>query len=62
MQKPINLKALSGAINLNAESSSDNRIKVLGMVRAKATVFGPAIEYEKAIEYLMNKLWTGGSL
>ena len=63
MSKPINLKSLSGAINLNAESSSDNRIKVIGMVRAKVTAFGPAIEYSKAIEYRMAKLWTcGGAL
>jgi len=35
MSKPINLKSLSGAINLDAESSSDHRVKILGMVRAK---------------------------
>ena len=60
MLKPINLKSLSGAINLNAESSSDKRVKVLGMVRARATVFGPAVEYSKAVEYRMNKLWAFG--
>lgn len=63
LKNPVNLKSLSGAINLNAESSSDNRVKVLGMVRAKATVFGPAVEYAKAVEYRMNKLWAlGGAL
>lgn len=56
-EKPIDLKALSGAINLDAESSSDSRVKVLGMVRAKATPFGPAVEYSKAIEYRIAKLW-----
>jgi hypothetical protein len=67
LKKPVNLKSLSGAVNLNAESSSDNRVKVLGMVlgmvRGKATAFGPAVEYSKAVEYRMNKLWScGGAL
>ena len=60
MRNAINLKYLSGTINLNAESNSDNRVKVIGMVRAKATAFGPAIEYSKAVEYRMNKLWAFG--
>ncbi|HSX23023.1 MAG TPA: hypothetical protein VLE97_09640 [Gaiellaceae bacterium] len=55
--KPIDLKALSGAINLDAESSSDSRVKMLGMVRARATAFGPAVEYSKAVEYRVAKLW-----
>lgn len=55
--KPIDLKALSGAINLNAESNSDRYVKQLGMVRAKATAFGPAIEYDKAVEYRIARLW-----
>ena len=57
MSRPINLKALSGIINLNAETNSDNRVKVLGMVRAKATAFGPAIEYSKAIEYRLSQVF-----
>lgn len=61
MHKPINLKSLSGTINLNAESNSDNRIKVIGMVRAKSTAFGPAVEYSKAVEYRMTKLWAFAS-
>ena len=60
MFPPINLKSLSGTINLNAESNSDNRIKVIGMVRAKSTALGPAVEYSKAVEYRMNKLWAFG--
>lgn len=57
MRYPMNLKFLSGVINLNAESSSDSRVKVLGMVRAKATAFGPAVEHARAVEHRMNKLW-----
>ncbi len=54
--KLIDLKMLSGVVNLNAEANSDKHVKVLGMVRAKATVNGPAIEYGKAVEFRMNKL------
>lgn len=57
MLKPITLKSLSGIVNLHAETNSDNRVKVLGMVRGKATVFGPAVEYSKAVEYRVAKLW-----
>ena len=57
MLKSITLKSLSGIVNLHAETNSDNRVKVLGMVRGKAMAFGPAVEYSKAVEYRMNKLW-----
>ena len=57
MRTQIDLKSLSGIINLNAESSSDNRVKVLGMVRARATAFGPAVEASKAVEHRIAKLW-----
>lgn len=55
--KPINLKSLSGIINLHAETNSDRYVKVLGMVRAKAMTFGPAVEASKAVEYRLPKLW-----
>jgi hypothetical protein len=56
--KPITLKSLSGTINLHAETNSDNRVKVLGMVRAKATAFGMAVEASKSVECRMSKLWS----
>ena len=55
--KPITLKSLSGTINLHAETNSDRYIKVLGMVRAKATAFGPAVEYSRAFENRIEQLW-----
>lgn len=57
MRTSIDLKSLSGIINLHAETNSDNRVKVLGMVRARATAFGPAVEASKAVEYRISKLW-----
>jgi len=57
MSRQIDLKALSGIINLHAETNSDRHVKVIGMVRAKATVFGPAIEASKAVDHRMSKLW-----
>lgn len=57
MQTPITLKSLSGLVNLYAETNSDNRVKVIGMLRAKATAFGPAVEYSRAVEYRLNQLW-----
>jgi len=58
MSRPVNLKSLSGIINLHAETNSDNRVKVLGMVRARATAFGTAVEWSKAVDYRMSKLWS----
>lgn len=58
--KPITLKSLSGTINLHAETNSDRHVKVLGMVRAKATVFGPAVEYSRVLDARIARLW--GSL
>jgi len=58
MSRPIDLKALSGIINLHAETNSDRHVKVIGMVRAKATVFGPAVETSKAVDNRISKLWT----
>jgi hypothetical protein len=60
--KPITLKSLSGTINLHAETNSDRYVKVLGMVRAKATAFGPAIEYSRAFDHRISKLWQGAAL
>jgi hypothetical protein len=57
MRRPINLKALSGIINLHAETNSDRHVKVLGMVRAMVTAFG-MVESRKAIDYRMTKLWS----
>lgn len=55
--KTIDLKALSASINLDAALNSDRYVKVLGMVRAKATALGPAVEYDKAVEYRIARLW-----